>query len=199
MFDVQVSQEVVEYARGLVGEGNYGRRGIADGTCEQQIIGLIGQTVVHDLFGVPRPRNRGRADGGVDFVFQGLAVDVKTMGRNVPPRPDYANNFQALQEQFPTDVFIFCSLNKKTLVLTICGWTNKSELLETATLHPAGTRQVRTDGTAFRVRADLYEISNRDLYEADTLDVFVFLLEWQASLAAREQAREGGRATRQAA
>jgi hypothetical protein len=91
------------------------------------------------------------------------------MGRNGPPRPDYVNNFVALQRQFATDVLLFCSFNKQTRILTVCGWIEKEEFLRRASLFPAGTVRIRADGTTFLAKADLYEIENRALNSPRTL------------------------------
>jgi hypothetical protein len=55
MFDVEVTDEVIGCAGRLVAAHDFGRRGTADGNQEQQATGLIGQILLHDLFGVARP------------------------------------------------------------------------------------------------------------------------------------------------
>lgn len=164
MFDLKVSGEVIDYARKVVGNGNFGRRSYANGTVHKQVTGLIGQTAIHDLFEVPRPQDHGQADGGEDFTFLDLAVDVKTMGRTVPAKPWHVNNFLAVQQRSPTDVLLFTSYNQPALVLTVCGWMPKDAFLEAATLYPAGSVRHRTDGSTFRLQADTYEIANHALH-----------------------------------
>ncbi len=190
MFHVAVTQDVIEHARTAVGEGRFGRRGFADGSVSEQVTGLIGQTVVMDLFGLPRPNDSGQSDGGVDFVFEGMSIDVKTVGRNVPVRTDYVNNLQAAQIHFPTDAYIFCSLNRRSNVLTVCGWTTKIEFLENAAFYRAGTRRMRSNGTGFPLKADLYEILNDALLNPTSFEILVATLEMQAGLFAAWRERQ---------
>lgn len=170
MFDVVVSQDVIEYARCLVARGDFGHRGRADGSREQQLTGLIGQTVVHDLFGVERPTYGERSDGGVDLVFAGIRMDVKTTGRNVRPQPHYVSSLLRVQVRSRAEALLFCSLNKRQRVLTICGWMGKGEFLKRANLYARGTLRVRDDGTSFVTKAAQYEMRNSDLNAADCLD-----------------------------
>lgn len=183
MFDLTVSEEVVEYARGVLAKHNFGRRGVGDGSGEEQLTGLVGQSVIQDLFGYPRTDGSSGPDGGVDLVFHGLSIDVKTMGRGHRPRPEWANNFSSLQEHFPTDLLLFCSYNRKMQILTVCGWTCKNLFLRIADRFPKGTFRFREDGSSFPLKADLYEMSNQDLYSART---FGALAEDMAHLAIAE-------------
>ena len=59
--------------------------------------------------------------------------------------------------------FIFCSLNKKTRVLTVCGWASKKEILDKAEFFVEGFTRRRSDGTSFVTKASLYEIKNSAL------------------------------------
>jgi len=164
MFDIDVSEDVYEFARCLVAKHNLGHRGRVDGGQEQQLTGLIGQTVIHDLFSVQRPRFGASADSGVDFVFAGLRLDVKTTGRNVRPQPHYVSSLFQVQARSFSQVLLFCSLNKPQRVLTVCGWISKDEFLKSATLYPRGTQRERVDGTSFVTKASQYEIENRHLH-----------------------------------
>lgn len=170
MFDVQVSPETKDYAAQIVGAGRFGRRGVADGNREEQVTGLTGQIVITDLFEAERPADTGGSDGGTDLEFEGVSIDVKTMGRNCRPRLDYVNNFVALQSHFPTDVLLFCSLNKRSDTLTVCGWIRKEEFLRQASFYPKGSTRTRGDGSTFVTRADLYEIANNALHRPATLN-----------------------------
>ena len=109
-------------------------------------------------------------DGGEDINYRGLVIDVKTMGRTVDVRLGFVNNFIALQMGFNTDLYIFCSLNKRNYELTVCGWIPKSEFLKKAKLYPQGTIRTRTDGSTFRTFADLYEIGNEDLIDVSSFE-----------------------------
>lgn len=169
MFDVGVTEEVVEYAKAVLKEQNFGKRGEADGSPRQQLFGLVGEVLIQDLFHAPRTRATGGPDDGVDLLFHGVTIDVKTMRRDAPVRPHYVNNFSGLQIRSPSRALIFCSLNWNRRVLTVCGWMLKDLFFRVADYSPKGTRRYRADGTSFPAEADLYEIKNRDLYSPRTL------------------------------
>ncbi len=163
MFDIPVPDDVIAHARRLCSETNFGKRGMGDGSPEQQVVGLIGQTMICYLFGLARPAASGGPDGGIDFTFAGLTVDVKTMGRACRPTLDYVNNFVGAQRKYQTDVLLFCSLNQIDSVLTVCGWIAKRDFFQRAAHYPAGAVRTRRDGTTFRAKADLYELPNHEL------------------------------------
>ena len=173
MFKIQVSQRIIEHCQRQIQQYNFGQRRIANGTPEQQFTGIVGQCAIMEKFGLDLIDGADGCDDGQDINYKGLVVDVKTMGRTVDVRPDFVNNFIALQLRFNTDLYIFCSLNKRNYELTVCGWIPKSEFLEKAHLYPRGTVRTRTDGSTFRTFADLYEIGNRDLYNVDSFEDLV--------------------------
>jgi hypothetical protein len=160
VFDVEVSWDVMDYAGELTRNAPFGRGRTTDGTQEQQFVGMVGQTIVHDLLGVAWPSIQGGPDGGVDCVFHGLSVDVKTMGRETPVRDRFSNNYSARQARYPTDVLVFCSYNWMTQGVTVCGWLTKQEFLQKATLHQGGTCARRSDGSSFTWNEDTYTVKN---------------------------------------
>lgn len=170
MFNIQVSNEIVYYAKNLLAKHNFGRRGVADGNYDEQLTGLIGQCTIQKMFGLPLMTGEGGFDEGKDFIYADYIIDVKTMGRTTSVKGYYVNNFIGLQKNYKTDVYIFCSLNKKVNILTVCGWVSKAELFEKAKLYKKGTKRFRSDGTFFRTKADLYEIKNTDLFQVKSLD-----------------------------
>ncbi len=163
MFDIIVSHRLIEHCVDQVSKHNFGKRGVADGTPEQQLTGIIGQSQVAELFGEPWVSGEGGFDGGEDLLFLGLVIDVKTMGRTTAVRGYYVNNFIGLQKLYKTDVYIFCSYNKTNHILTICGWVSKEQLNARACFFPKGTSRTRSDGSTFITFTDLYEIKNSDL------------------------------------
>ncbi len=137
---------------------------------EQQLTGIIGQSVIMNMFGLGYIDGSTGFDDGVDINFHGIKVDVKTMGRTTDVRDYYVNNFIGLQINFNTDVYIFCSFNKTNRKLTVCGWIKKDDFLRKSSFYPKGTFRTRSDGTAFKTFADLYEISNKDLNDVDSIE-----------------------------
>ena len=169
MFKVKVSDRVKAHCQDQIARYNFGMRSQANGTREQQYTGILGQCTILELLGKELINGADGCDDGEDLNFEGLSIDVKTMGRTTDVRPDFVNNFIALQMKFQTDLYIFCSLNKKNEELTICGWIPKSEFLKKASFFPKGTTRRRTDGTSFQTFADLYEIKNTELYDASSI------------------------------
>lgn len=169
MFDVKVSQKLIDHCVGQLSVYNFGQRGVADGSPEQQLTGIIGQSQVAELFGEPWVSGKGGFDDGKDLLYLGLVIDVKTMGRTTAVRSYYVNNFIGLQKHYQTDVYIFCSYNKTNCILTICGWVTKDQLNDRASFYPKGSTRSRSDGSEFKTFTDLYEIKNSDLNEVTSV------------------------------
>ena len=121
MFKIKVSNAIIDYARNLLVDHNFGNRGIADGNVHEQLTGLIGQCTIQTLFHVDLLTGAGGFDHGKDLEFAGLAIDVKTMGRTTDVKDYYVNNFIALQKDYPTDAYIFCSYYEVKKELTVVG------------------------------------------------------------------------------
>lgn len=177
MFKVPIKQDIVEYCKYLLRRANFGKRDTANGSPEEQLTGLIGQQTLLDIFHKPLMTYEKGFDGGVDLSINKLSYDVKTMGRTIDPHDDYVNNLIALQANYKVDRYIFCSLNKITYDLTICGWINKVKFFDKANFYDKGTKRYRTDGTYFETKADLYEIENYKLNQASNVLEFKQQLE----------------------
>ena len=173
MITVSIDKNIIEHCRAIIDKTNFGQRGKADGNKVEQYIGIVGQSVIMDLLGMPLIEATGGPDGGIDFKYNNKTYDVKTMGRETYPQPHYVNNLIALQANYNVDRYIFCSINKLTVELTICGWINKTEFANSAIFYPEGTVRTRTDGTTFNTKAGLYEIKNSDLNQSRTLEEFI--------------------------
>lgn len=170
MFKIEVKQEIINHCRQQISTYNFGKRVVANGNSEQQLTGIIGQSVIMDLFGLGYINGENGFDDGVDISYNNLSIDVKTMGRTTEVRDYYVNNFIGLQLYFKTDIYIFCSFNKNTQILTVCGWIEKADFLKKSNLFPKGTTRKRSDGSTFRTFADLYEISNKDLNNVNSFE-----------------------------
>jgi hypothetical protein len=152
----------------FVNQHNIGNRFEFNGSKEQQFVGLIGEIMVKRLFGFDHQFKNG-FDGGFDFEYKGLKIDVKTMGRTVDVRDYFVNNFVVHQIKYNCDIYIFCSLNKQKNELTICGYIGKKELLKVATLIKKGTIRTLKDGTTFPLKTSNFEIKNTDLKNIENL------------------------------
>jgi len=168
MFKFKIDQNIKQQAKQLVSKYNFGKRSQANGTKEQQFVGIIGEIMIRDLFNAGQIDGSSGFDGGFDIKYNNKHIDVKTMGRTTDPKPEFVNNFIGLQLNHRADYFIFNSLNKKTNELTVCGWITKNDLLKLSKYYPKGSKRKRFDGTEFKTFADLYEIENRYLQKTNS-------------------------------
>ena len=165
---IKISAELKEQVWDYVKENDLGKRFTANGSKQEQYVGMLGEVVVKNHFKIKQNPSEG-FDGGYDFEYYGRKIDVKTMGRTVDPRPDFVNNFIAYQKNLQADTYIFTSLNKRTSELFILGWVTKDELLERGEKFKKGTERTRSDGSTFKLKAPTYEIKNSDLNPMSTL------------------------------
>jgi len=163
MFKIKVSERIIQHCKVQVENYDFGQRNQANGTQEQQLTGIIGQSVVMSLFDLDLVNGESGFDDGTDIEFAGFKIDVKTMGRTTDVRRSYTNNFLKLQDYFGTEIYIFCSYNKTNFELTVCGWIDKQTFVNKRKYFPRGTTRTRSDGSTFKTFSDLYEIDIVDL------------------------------------
>lgn len=161
MVTIKLDKDVIEYSRELVLNNNFGQRGYDDGNVKQQFIGIVSENTVRKYLGYKAIEPTG-FDGGYDILYKGLRLDIKSMGRNVDPKPNYINNVFDAQIKHKSDGFIFTSLNIKNKTLTICGWITKSDFIKKGLFYSKGSERKRGKET-FKLRADNWEILNKDL------------------------------------
>ena len=164
-------------AKSIVGDylanHDVAKRGKFDGDYEKQYTGLLGEVMFHYwLFGYYPDLSDNGFDGGFDMEYLGEKIDVKTMGRNTDVKMHYANNFQACQMDYESDIVVFCSINKKENMFQICGYLPKRLLQKKGELHHAGTMRHRSDGSSFVLKDDTYEINNIDLIPIHYLKIY---------------------------
>jgi hypothetical protein len=186
MFSIQSTDEQRRYAREMINAINFGNRGGKtkedgnNGTKEEQFIGVLGEIILFDFFGKPRPtineKQKDFGDNGVDIIIGEQKIDIKTMGRNCEPKKTFINNLHGDQVRgyYKNDAYIFTSYNKKTDTLTICGWVTKEEFFERADFYPKGTVR-KNPKKEFTVRSPkgLYEIKNEVLNDFYGMESFV--------------------------
>ena len=170
MFIIKVEDNVLSHCNKLVENYNFGQRKEANGSKTQQFTGVIGQSVLMDLFGLGFVDGETGFDGGVDILFNNKRIDVKTMGRTTDVRPNYTNNFLKLQDYLDTEVYIFCSYHKTKKEVTVCGWISKEDFLKKRTYYPKGTVRTRFDNSTFTTFSDLYEIDNSNLNQVKSFE-----------------------------
>lgn len=165
---IKLTEEIKQQAWKYVNENDLGKRHSANGNKAEQYVGILGELAVKQIFKGNTNIDDG-FDGGFDFEHKDLKIDVKTMGRQVDPRPEFVNNFIAYQKDLKAEAFIFCSLNKRSSELFLVGWITKDDLLEKAEKYKKGTERTRSDGTTFKLKAPTYEIKNEDLNSINSL------------------------------
>ncbi len=169
MFTVGVEHTLIEHCKNVLAKHNFGKRFTANGTKEQQLTGIIGQSVIMTFFDKGLVDGSSGFDGGVDLVFNNKTIDVKTMGRTTSVKTGYTNNFLKLQDYFNTNIYVFCSYHKIKHVLTVCGWISKEDFVIKRQFYPKGSLRTRFDKTTFTTFADLYEIDNKDLNNVNSI------------------------------
>ena len=163
MIQINIPKELKVKVWKYLQSNNIGQRGDADGSKEQQYVGLLGEYAVKQYLGMPIEFSGG-FDGGFDMAdIDGRKWDVKTMGRMVDPKPYYANNLIGSQLKYDCDYYLFCSLNKRTSVLTLCGYIDTALFKKVAYFTPKGQNVYRDDGTKFKMKTDTWNIINSDL------------------------------------
>ena len=169
MFTVSVDSKLIEHCKKMVSNHNFGKRYTANGNKHQQLTGIIGQSVIMDIFDKGYVDGSSGFDNGVDLIVNNKTIDVKTMGRTTSVKSGYTNNFLKLQDYFKTDIYIFCSYHKIKYILTICGWISKEDFVAKRRYYPKGSIRTRFDKTTFTTFADLYEIDNKDLNNVNSI------------------------------
>jgi hypothetical protein len=173
MITIPIDRNIVDHCKTILSTTNFGQRGKADGNKVEQYIGIVGQSVIMDLLGMPLIESKEGFDGGIDFTYNNKTYDIKTMGRETYAQDHYVNNLIAMQSDYNVDRYIFASINKLTVELTICGWIDKQGFKDKAIFYPEGATRTRSDGTTFTTKAGLYEIKNFDLIRSNSLDQFI--------------------------
>lgn len=164
-YRVKIQDDQRVYAWSLTGGAKIGRRGDAtDGDVAMAYTGMLGEVVFADIMGLERPGRKHGFDDGVDFVIDGVKIDVKTMARNGPWKSYMVNNLMGSQvngKRYLNDIYVFASIDKSIGSLEVIGWIRKRDIKRMArgvSFFPAGTRRKRADGTTFDSRGDLYEV-----------------------------------------
>ena len=167
-FTVEIPDKVIDASIDCCNAGNMGNRGDgSDGSKDQQLTGIIGQNMLNLALKQPLMKAGGGFDGGIDAHIYDVSFDIKTMGRTVTPRLNFVNNLTRSQVKFNVDAYLFASVNRNENKLTVCGWLPKALFLERASLFIKGVDRKREDGSVFKTKSDMYEITNSDLfYEA---------------------------------
>ena len=78
---VKIKPEIISHCKNQIDKHNFGRRSKDNGNKSQQYIGIMGECVIKDMFGLRYIDGSSGCDGGVDLKHNGKTYDVKTMSR----------------------------------------------------------------------------------------------------------------------
>ncbi len=163
---IEVSPDLIITIEKYLETHNLGNRGFEDGSKRKQLVGLLGEIIVTEKLtgkSVNLYEREDGFDGGFDLQYQGKRIDVKTMERTSFVRGNFVNNFYIMQEDYESDIIVFCSYNAPANILEICGWIYKEDLSKLGKFYKKGTIRTRSNGTSFHFREDNYEVENKDL------------------------------------
>jgi len=164
MFYIEPDKNVTEFTKAVVGETNFGNRGKADGSKEQQYVGILGENMLRDFVGVELNGGGGTHDGGFDIHWYGQKTDIKTVGRSTDPKPHFAVNFYPQQRNADVDRYIFTSLNAISKRLAVCGWMPKVDFFNAAEYLTAGAVRYQDNGKERTNKYAMYELPVGRLY-----------------------------------
>jgi len=168
---INVSENLINSINEFLNKNNIGNRSFGNGSKRNQLVGLIGEFETYKYFFNCYPNFKIGFDGGIDFIYNGKKIDVKTMERKGFVKPNYVNNFYHCQRDYDSNTLIFCNYNNIENVIEICGWIPKIEIDTKAIYYPTGTIRKRFDGSEFELKQSIYEIEMKDLYNIETIKV----------------------------
>ena len=90
---VKIKEDIKKHCWDQVNKYNFGKRDRYNGNKEQQYTGIVGESVIRDMFDMNYVDGKSGFDGGFDLRYEGKTYDVKTMGREVDVKDSYTNNF----------------------------------------------------------------------------------------------------------
>ena len=138
MFRIALKPEVIAHGQYLVKNTNYGNRGVDDGDKHDQQNGIVAQCAIMDLMGYELPEVSHEADGGIDIVYDGIKIDVKTIACKNYPTPRYSASVMAKQKHYQTDIYIFSMVHREDKMVTVTGWMDKADFFRNAKLRNKG-------------------------------------------------------------
>ena len=152
MVGLKVTDHQKEWAEWYVDNNNMANRGTYDGGKFEQFVGKLGEKVVADALGIALDPRSGN-DYGEDLVINGLIVDVKTKPRDYKMEAWYCWNVPVSQYErsYKTQAFLFCSYNRKSGWVNICGMIPKEDFKVRSIYLPKGAYRVKSNGDKYPV------------------------------------------------
>lgn len=173
MFRIAVKQEIIKHGAYLVDNCNFGMRGVDDGNKDEQRVGIISQCAIMDLMGYELPELSFQPDNGVDIIYSGIKIDIKTIASKSYPTPDSPANIMAKQKHYNTDIYIFSYANRNDKMLTITGWMDKKEFFSKAKFRKTGD----VIHSKLTLRSDDYSLDCAELNQVNSLTDLIWGLD----------------------
>lgn len=169
MYNFAIKNEIMEHGWYLVNNNNYGKRDADNGNKTDQLVGIAAQCAIMDLLGYELPPITDKPDNGIDIIYKGIKIDIKTNSYNNKPKNNFIANIFAAQKNYETDVYIFSVLHKFNRTLTITGWIDKSEFFTKAIARKKGDLITTPFGTTYKLRSTDYAVKISELNQVDNL------------------------------
>ena len=132
MYTTLLTEEQRVYAYKLT-KNQIGHRGDgSDGIKDQPYVGMVAEVAFADIMNKDRPKSNG-FDDGIDFIIDGVKIDLKAMGRKRHYKSNYTNNLMRSQvegEGYKNDVYLFergKNQKRKKARSFLCFWVFNSE------------------------------------------------------------------------
>jgi hypothetical protein len=162
MIKLKPNERQLEYARQQSKElpiRNKNYHIVPDG---RNYTGFVGEKAVADLL-----KCQHKPSYEYDLILEdGRTVDCKTFTNKYYPRDDFECHVMKKGRQQTCDMYLFCSYNKETNLLFVCGYMPRDEFYERAKEIKKGDK---SDINNIRYRADGYIIKIGDLYPVEDL------------------------------
>jgi hypothetical protein len=169
MYNFAITNEIMEHGWYLVNNNNYGKRDSDNGSKVDQLVGMVAQCAIMDLFGYELPPIMKESDCGIDMLYKGIKIDIKANSYNGLPKPSYIANVFEAQKNYATDVYIFSVVHKHNRTLTITGWMDKADFFNKAKLRKKGDLATKSNGETFALRSSDYGLQIAELNQVDNL------------------------------
>lgn len=163
MKNIEVPTYAHRFVNNYLAIHNVAQRGKFDGNYQNQFTGILGEAIVHEYIFGELPQLKEGNDHGIDMIYKGFTIDVKTMKRKGFIKPYFVHNFLTLQLKTKTDILIFNNYCEPKNIIQICGWIYKDELLQKGQLIKKGSKRLRADGTELIIQEDTIEVEQRNL------------------------------------
>lgn len=183
MLELAVPETIVRYAEKIVSQHSFGNRGRNDGSTENQINGMIAQTMVCDWLNRAWPVNLYGPDRGHDLRFGDITCDIKstTIPGDHDNVPDYVT-LQVIEDQIhnPVDFYLFTVYIFQRSVVFIVGCVAQFDFKRNCIIRRSG--EPWHEHTNKKIRITHYSVpldAARAVYNESDLIKFAEMVNWR--------------------